>query len=50
MRDEARDVEGAPPVPDVLALQRINELSAPEALAAAVKLGARAVLDLAGRV
>lgn len=50
MRDEERGVEGAPTVPDVLALQRLNELSPPEALAAAVKFGARAAIDLAGRV
>jgi hypothetical protein len=50
MRDEAREVEGSPAVPDVLALQRWRELSPPEALAAAVKLGARTALNLAGRL
>ena len=50
MRDEAREVEGSPVVPDVLALQRWRELSPPEALAAAVKLGARTALNLAGRL
>lgn len=50
MRDEQREVEGAPPVPDVLALQRLNELSPPEAVAAVVKFGARAAIDLAGRL
>ncbi|KAL4420486.1 hypothetical protein ABPG75_010142 [Micractinium tetrahymenae] len=50
MRDDQREVEGAPPVPDILALQRLNELSAPEALAAVVKFGARTAIDLAGRV
>lgn len=50
MRDEERGVEGAPPVPDVMALQRWQELSPPEALAAAVKLGARAAIGLAGRL
>lgn len=50
MRDEPREVEGAPPVPDILALQRLNELSPPEALAAAVKLGARTAFELAGRL
>lgn len=50
IRDEPRDMEGAPAVPDVMALQRLGELSLPEALAAAVKLGARAAIGLAGRV
>ncbi len=50
MRDEAREVEGSPAVPDVLALQRWRELSPPEALAAAVKLGACTALNLAGRL
>lgn len=51
MRDEQREVEGAPPVPDVLALQRgLRELSPPEALAAVVKFGARSAIGLAGRL
>ncbi|KAI7845406.1 hypothetical protein COHA_001111 [Chlorella ohadii] len=45
MRDEARAVEGAPPVPD-----RLKELSPPEALAAVVKFGTRTAIDLAGRL
>jgi hypothetical protein len=49
IRDEVRDVEGSPLVPDVLALQRLKELSPPEALAAAVKLGAKTAIDLAGK-
>jgi len=50
IRDEPRDVEGAPLVPDIMALQRLNELSPAEAVAAAVKFGARAAIDLAGRL
>lgn len=50
MRDEQREVEGAPRVPDVMALQRLRELSPPEALAAAVKLGARTAINLAGKL
>lgn len=42
-------MEGSPLVPDVLALQRLKELSPPEALAAAVKLGAKTAIDLAGK-
>ncbi|KAL4855538.1 5-demethoxyubiquinone hydroxylase [Chlorella vulgaris] len=49
IRDEVRDVEGSPLVPDVLALQRLKELTPPEALAAAVKLGAKTAIDLAGK-
>lgn len=50
LRDEAREVEGAPRVPDVLDLQRLQELSPPEAAAAAVKLLAGTAIKLAGRL
>lgn len=50
MRDDERRVEGAPAVPDVSALQRLRELSPPEVLALAVKLGARAAVELTAKV